>query len=83
MSNGKTLDHLQQLSKMAMQSSKQLNQQMSILENVMSETLKNAPEENKAEIEKVKALTNKAINLAKQGKMQDVDQIIKNFKNGR
>lgn len=83
MSNGKTLDHLQQLSKMAMESSKQLNQQMSILENVMSETLKNAPEENKAEIEKVKALTNKAINLAKQGKMQDVDQIIKYFKNGR
>lgn len=83
MYKGKTLDQLNQLSKMAVESSKQLNQQMGILEETISETLRNAPEDQKIEIEKLKGLTNKAINLAQQGKIEDVNELIKSFKNGR
>ena len=83
MYKGKTLDQLNQLSKMAVESSKLLSQQMGIFEETISETLRNAPDDQKIEIERLKGLTSKAINLAQQGKIQDVDELIKNFKNGR
>lgn len=83
MFKGKTLDQLNQLSKMAVESSKQLDSQLDLLNETIAETLRQADDSEKSEIEKIQALTTKAINLAKMGKADQVNDLINNFKNGR
>lgn len=83
MFKGKNLKQLQDLSRMAVESSKQLDSQIGLINATISETLKNANESEKPEIENIMALTTKAINLAKQGKSDQAQELIKTFENGR
>ncbi len=77
------IEHLKKLSAMAVESSKELNKQIDLMGDVVKETLKDAPEDQKSEIEQLQALMTKSFNLAKQGKADQVNDLIKNFRNGR
>ena len=77
------IDQLKKLSAMAVESSKQLNSQIGLVGDVLAETLRDAPEEHKRDVEELQALMTKSINLAKQGKTDKVNEIIKQYKDGR
>lgn len=49
---------------------------------VLNETLKNAPEKDQGKVEEVRILTSKVFGLAKQGKVEEAQKIIKDFSNG-
>lgn len=76
----KTLKELHRLSR---ESSKKMNLELRILDKTLDETLKNVPDEHKSEIEKVKALSQKSIYLAKDGKLKKAQELIKKFRDGR
>lgn len=75
--------NIKQLQEMARESSRKLNLELRIFDETMSEAVKGAPEEQKAEIENVKAMCQKAISLAKAGKLDKAQETIKDFQNGR
>lgn len=76
-------NNLKQLQEMARESSKKLNLELRIFDETMAEAIKGAPEEHKKTIEEIKGLSQKAINLAKNGKVKEAQQIIKDFNNER
>jgi hypothetical protein len=57
----------------------QLNLEISIFDKTLAQTLENAPEADKGKIEEVKALAQRAINLAKMGKAEEAQAVIKQF----
>lgn len=59
---------------------KEVNKQNRIFENIIDSALKGAPESDKSEINKIRILSQQAVNLAKQGKLDDAQNLIKNFK---
>lgn len=61
----------------------EINKQNRIFERTIQQAIKGAPEQDKKEIEKIRLLTIKALNLAKQGKIEESQQLIKDFQNGR
>lgn len=69
------------------ESSKQMisvfKKQNLIFESVIDQAIKGVPTENQHEVQKVKNLYLKAKNLAKQGKMDEVNALIKEFTDGR
>jgi len=67
---------------MAATANEQLNIQMAIFEKSIQNVKENVDDEEKREIEKLQALSQKAINLAKQGKAVEADELIKQFQNG-
>lgn len=71
------------LNKLAEESKKLINAEMAKFETTFSEVRKNLPEDKLAEFDKNKALMNKAIALAKQGKQEEANQIINKLKNER
>ena len=75
--------NLQDMIMLARKSAEQLNSEIVIFDKILDSTLKNAPEEDKRELEEVKALATKAVNLAKMGKAEEAQNIITQFKNGR
>lgn len=74
--------NLNSLLQLAEESRKQMNLQMSIFDGVLNEMVKEVPEKDKDKIEEFKALTQRAINLAKEGKTEEAQELIKNFQNG-
>lgn len=76
-------DQLNSLIKLAEESKNQMNIHIRIFDETMSEMIKGVPEKDKGEIEKFKALSQRAINLAKEGKSEEAQELIKNFQNGR
>ena len=76
-------DQLNQLINIARKSSEQINKEISIFDESLKEVLKNVPEEQKAEVEKLMSATTKAINYAKMGKAEQANEVIQNFQNGR
>lgn len=77
----KNTAHLKELSRLALDASKQLNSQINLLGDVLNEKIKEAPKEDKSKVEELKILMTKSINLAKQGKSTEADSLIKNFRN--
>ncbi|WP_440881401.1 hypothetical protein [Tenacibaculum sp. C7A-26P2] len=75
--------NIQQLLNLSKKASSQINLQVQILDTTFSELLKNLPQDEANEIDKLKALTQKAISLAKQGKAEEAQEIIRNYQNGR
>lgn len=59
-----------------------INQQNTIFEQTLQEAVKGAKEEDKPEIERVRVLSIRAIALAKQGKSQEAQDLIKQFTDG-
>lgn len=79
MINTKTLkQQLENAKKLA----SQINVQNTIFEQTLQEAVKGAPEEDKRELEKVRVLSIKAISLAKKGKLEEAQDVIKQFQNG-
>lgn len=74
---------LQELSKIGRKASKELESLVDGFSESLDIVIRNAPEQDKGEIEKVKALFNKSFNLAKQGNTVEATEIIKNYQNGR
>ena len=68
-----------QLSKKAIQETKNQNR---IFETILQEAIKGAPKEDKKEIQRLQNMSRKAINLAKQGKLEEAQTLIKSFSDG-
>ena len=75
--------NLKQLQEMAKESSKKLNLELRIFDETMAEAIKGVPDSEKQIVEQVKGLSQRAINLAKNGKIEQAQQIIKDFNNER
>lgn len=72
----------QELIKLSKQITAQSKIQMSIMNNTLNDLIKELPNEEAAEIERLKGLTQKAIALAKQGKGTEAQDLIRNYKHG-
>lgn len=75
--------HIHQQLELSKKAVSEMNNGISIFENLMAEVVKGAPEQDKKTIEDVRIKANKAIQLAKQGKSDEAQQIIKDLQNGR
>lgn len=75
-------DFLKQLTESTAKASAELSKSMGIIDKMMEETLKNAPEEDKAEINRLKNLSMQVVNYAKAGDTKKVEELINTFKNG-
>jgi hypothetical protein len=73
---------LQSQMELAKKSISEIKNQNTIFETLLHEAIKGAPEEDKQEIERVRALSVKALNLAKAGKTKEAQDLIKNFRHG-
>lgn len=60
----------------------EINNQNRIFGELIDNAMKGAPDQDKSEISKIKLMAKKAINLAKQGKSEEAQTLIKNFSNG-
>ena len=76
-------NNLKQLQEMAKESGKKLNLELRIFDETMAEAIKGAPSTDKNAIEQIKGLSQKAINLAKNGKVKEAQELIKDFNNER
>jgi hypothetical protein len=61
---------------------KEIENQNRIFEKTIESVMKGAPESDKPKINQIQMLSQKAINLAKQGKLEDAQNLIKNFRHG-
>ena len=61
----------------------QYKKQNVIFENIIQRAIKGTAGEEKTELMKVHALLLKSKNLSQQGKIDEVNSLIKQFKNGR
>ena len=75
--------NLNSLLQLAEDSKKQLNLSLAIFDETMNEAIRNVPDADKGEVERFKAISQQAINLAKAGKSKEAQELIKNFTNGR
>lgn len=73
---------LQELIELANQSQKTLDLKLSVFSKTMQNVLQNVSEEEKKQVEKIQSLTNKVINLSKEGKINEVNEILKQFSHG-
>lgn len=74
--------NLAQLIRLSKESSKKLNLELAILDETFGETLKGAPETDKSEIEKLRGMSQRAIALAKAGKTEEANAVIKQYQDG-
>ncbi len=84
MFNSRNIHGLAELSRKA---AAQLNQELRIFDQLMEETVKNVPDDQKPQVEEVKAFSVKAINLAKKGRVEEAQaltkELIRQHQNGR
>jgi len=71
-----------QQSELAREAMTQMNIQNRIFETEIQKALEGAPDSDKKKIEEVKTLMNTVINLTKEGKTTEAQNLIKNFQNG-
>jgi len=76
-------NNLNQLLQLSQEMSKKLDVEMRIFDETFNETIRNAPDEDKAAVEELKGLSQKAIALAKEGKVNEANKIINDYQNGR
>lgn len=60
----------------------EIKNQNRIFETTLQEAVKGAPNEDKKKIEEVRQLSVKAMNLAKEGKIEEAQNLINTFKDG-
>lgn len=75
--------NLNSLLQLAEDSKKQLNLSLAIFDETINEAIRNVPDADKGEVERFKAISQQAINLAKAGKSKEAQELIKNFTDGR
>lgn len=77
-------NNFKELQKMAEQAAKTSELHLKLLDETLKGTLQGVSDEkDKQQIERLMGMTTKAINLAKQGKPEQAQEIIKNFSDGR
>ena len=76
------IENVQQQQKMVQKMIEEINNQNRIFEQTIDSAMKGAPESDKKEIEKIRILAKKAISLAKQGKSDEAQNLIKQFSHG-
>lgn len=76
------LHQLKELLKSSEKAAMEIKNQNRIFGSTLQEAIKGAPIEDKDKIDQVRILSLKAIELAKQGKSEEAQQLIKEFNNG-
>ena len=76
------LHQLQELLKSSEKAVSEIKNQNRIFETTLQEAVKGAPIEEKDNIDQMRIFSLKIIELAKQGKSEEAQQLIKEFKNG-
>ncbi len=74
-----SLDNIRAQTELAKKAMEQINVQSRIFETILHEAIKGAPNEDKETIQAYSVLHKKAVNLAKQGKLKEAQELIKNF----
>jgi hypothetical protein len=72
-------DQIEKLRRLAEKSMEQLKQEINIFDEQLAESIRNAPEEQKSDLEKCKSVVQQAIALAKMGKAEEANELILNF----
>lgn len=75
-------ESLQQQAEMSKRAVEEMKRQIRLYEQTMETMVKTAPDDQKTELESVRLMSIRALNLAKQGKSDEAQQLIKDFKNG-
>lgn len=73
---------LNSLLELAEESKIRMNLQISIFDETMNELIKSVPEQNKTELEEFKGFQQRAMNLLKEGKVKEAQELIKSFSDG-
>lgn len=76
-------ENLQQLMNLAQKSAQQINKEITIFDQWIKDVQKNVPDDQKSQVEEINALLIKAVNLAKMGKAEEAQELVKNYKHGR
>lgn len=76
------LNALLEQAKLSQKAISEIQNQNRIFETILQEAVKGAPNEDKKKIEEVRQLSINAINLAKQGKIEEAQNLIKKFSDG-
>lgn len=76
------IENIKRQCELAKSAVSEIKKQNRIFETLMHEAIKGAPEEHKKDIQRIQVLATKAINLAKQGKSEEAQNLIKDFQNG-
>lgn len=74
---------LLELTKLAEKSIDELQGQINLFDLYLQETIKSVSEEDKKEVEKVRAISTQAFELAKMGKANEAQELIKKFEDER
>lgn len=74
---------LQELIELSEKAKKQMNLQMKIVDQTFDEMTQKLPEDEAKEVAKLKALNKRAVALAKEGKAEEAQELIKNYRNER
>ena len=74
---------INELLKSSQAASNELSKSMSLLDELMAETLRKAPESDKPKIEEIKNKTAKIIQLAKNGDTKAAQELLNTIKNGQ
>lgn len=72
-------DNLKELLKISTKAIEELTAQINIFTGVVDQAVKSVPEEFKGDIAEAKAVTTKAINLAKMGKAEEAQAVLTDF----
>jgi len=75
--------NIEQLLQLSQQNSERIKSDMKMFDAVFDNVQNTVPDDQKGELQRVRAQMNKAINLAKEGKTNEANDVINNLKNGR
>lgn len=75
--------NLNELISLAQNSAKTLDVQLQAMDGIMREVIRNVPEHEKAEVERVQGLMQRVQKLAMSGNIQEATELIKQFQDGR
>lgn len=73
-------DHLKEQMRLSKEALKQMKSTLSMFDVALQGALVVAPEDHKMKVEKVRASCNKIMNLAKQGRTEEVNNLINELK---
>ena len=77
------LDNIKKQIELGNKAIEQFKNQNAIFDEMLTETIKGIPEDQKRQVEEVQALSQRAVNLAKQGKVEEAKTLIKQMQNVR
>lgn len=77
-----TTDNIHQQVELAKKAAEQIKEQNRIFDNILTDAIKGVPKEHKAQVQNVQVFSQRVINLAKEGKTAEAQQLIKEFTNG-